>query len=276
MATYRNVHTSFWQDGFVLGLTPEEKYFYLYLMTNSKTTQCGIYELPVRVIEMETGYNRETVEKLLDRFIKYKKILYNERTQEVMLTNWIRHNLPKSDKIVKCIQKEVKTVKDLDFIKLLYSLSERYGYPINTHSLPYGEEEEKEEEQEEEKEQEEKPRSVPLEVQDQITRWYNECKIKGGLPGLHDIFFYIPHFDLPVIERAMRKSEGKSSNYCCTVLNGWVSEGKTKMEHHQLIPFRQDKPTGKTAAQIAIDREIAFNKWVDAGGNPDEFHFDVS
>ncbi|MED4586702.1 replication protein, partial [Brevibacillus choshinensis] len=68
MATYRQVHTSFWQDGFVIDLTPEEKYFFLYLMTNSKTTQCGIYELPMRIIEIETGYNRDTIGKLMDRF----------------------------------------------------------------------------------------------------------------------------------------------------------------------------------------------------------------
>ena len=44
MAVYRHIHIEYWQDGFVLDLTPEEKYFYIYLMTNSKTSQCGIYE----------------------------------------------------------------------------------------------------------------------------------------------------------------------------------------------------------------------------------------
>ncbi|WP_276329824.1 hypothetical protein [Clostridium sporogenes] len=42
-------------------------------MSNTKTSQCGVYELPLRVIEMETGYNRETVIKLIKRFIDYKK-----------------------------------------------------------------------------------------------------------------------------------------------------------------------------------------------------------
>lgn len=37
MAVYRHIHIDYWQDGFVLDLTPEEKYFYIYLMTNSKT-----------------------------------------------------------------------------------------------------------------------------------------------------------------------------------------------------------------------------------------------
>ena len=27
MAVYRHIHINYWQDGFVLDLTPEEKYF---------------------------------------------------------------------------------------------------------------------------------------------------------------------------------------------------------------------------------------------------------
>ena len=76
MAAYRHIHIDYWQDSFVLDLTPEEKYFYIYLMTNSKTTQCGVYSLHNRIMETETGYNRETVEKLIQRFIEYKKIYY--------------------------------------------------------------------------------------------------------------------------------------------------------------------------------------------------------
>ena len=64
MAKYRQLYTEFWSDSFILDLTPEEKYFYLYLMTNTKTTQTGIYEISKRTIETDTGYNRETVEKL--------------------------------------------------------------------------------------------------------------------------------------------------------------------------------------------------------------------
>jgi hypothetical protein len=39
MAKYRQLYTEFWSDSFVLELTPEEKHFYLYLISNSKTTQ---------------------------------------------------------------------------------------------------------------------------------------------------------------------------------------------------------------------------------------------
>ncbi|WP_199768267.1 replication protein [Lysinibacillus sp. YS11] len=135
MAKYRHVHTTFWDDGFVLDLTPEEKYFYLYLMTNSNTTQCGIYELPYRVIEMHTGYNRETVQKLLQRFFEYGKINYNELTKEIMLTNWAKYNFINSPKVKKCIEKELLAVKHIPFVKSYVTSLELFGYSIDNVSI---------------------------------------------------------------------------------------------------------------------------------------------
>lgn len=120
MAKYRQLHTNFWNDGFVLDLTPEEKYFYLYLMTNPNTAQCGIYELPKRIIETQTGYNRETVDKLLIRFIEYEKIRYCNETKEIMIINWIKYNRPTSANGIKCVNGELKNLKCKEYIKKLY------------------------------------------------------------------------------------------------------------------------------------------------------------
>lgn len=120
MAKYRQLYTEFWSDGFVIDLTPEEKYFYLYLMTNSKTSQCGIYELPKRIIETETGYNRETVDKLIQRFTEYNKILYCNETKEIMIMNWIRYNSPNNANAIKCVNRELSKIKNTDFLKVLY------------------------------------------------------------------------------------------------------------------------------------------------------------
>ena len=125
MAVYRQVQTTFWQDDFVLTLTPEEKYFYLYLLTNSKTKQCGIYELPKPVMILETGYNHETIDKLLQKFIKYEKIIYNDKTKEVCLVNWLKYNPVNSPNVKKCVEKELREVKDETLIKKNYS-----GYPL--------------------------------------------------------------------------------------------------------------------------------------------------
>lgn len=159
MSVYRQVHVSFWQDAFVLDLTPEEKYFYIYLMTNSKTSQIGIYELPKRVIEMETGYNRETVEKLLKRFMDYQKIEYNESTREIFLLNWPKHNWNNSPKIVTRIEKDLRNVKHLPFVTAYLAIvdsiksddvSIQYQYPMDTKRT--NKEKEKEKDKEKEKE----------------------------------------------------------------------------------------------------------------------------
>lgn len=146
MAVYRQIQITFWQDGFVLELTLEEKYFYLYLMSNSKTTQCGIYELPKKIIEIETGYNRETVEKLLKRFIEYGKILYSQETQEIMLLNWIKYNGSNSPKVKSKIEKELKEIKYKEFGIKYYRLSIPYLNSIDTRSQKKQEQEEGHEE----------------------------------------------------------------------------------------------------------------------------------
>jgi len=122
MAIYRQIQTTFWQDDFVLQLTPEEKYFYLFLLTNSKTKQCGIYQLPMPIIIVETGYNQETVEKLLNRFIDYGKIIYSSRTKEIGIVNWPKYNPAESPKVRVCVQRELKDVKDRTLIDKIYPM----------------------------------------------------------------------------------------------------------------------------------------------------------
>ncbi|KEK23253.1 DnaD domain-containing protein [Bacillus gaemokensis] len=146
MAVYRNVQVNFWQDDFVLDLTPEERYFYIYLLTCSKTTQCGIYPLPKRLAEMETGYNRETVEKLLHRFIEYGKILYDAETKELYIQNWLRYNPVTNTNMEKCVLRELKTVKNKEFVHMFLRkcleeelniplLLEHFGMPVEVSDI---------------------------------------------------------------------------------------------------------------------------------------------
>ncbi|MED1557075.1 DnaD domain protein [Bacillus paramycoides] len=118
MAVYRNVQVNFWQDEFILELTPEERYFYIYLLTGTKTKQCGIYILPKRLAELETGYSMEIVEKLLNRFIEYGKILYDAETKELFIINWLRYNPISNTNVEKCVLRELKTVKSKEFIHM--------------------------------------------------------------------------------------------------------------------------------------------------------------
>lgn len=146
MAVYRQVHTTFWQDPEMIEYEPEEKYFYLYLMTNPHTTQCGIYEVSPKLMSIELGYPIDTVSILLKKFVDRGKILYSNDTKEVFLINWLKYNSLKSPKVMACVEKELKGVKNKAFLDTFYTLCIQYEYPIDTLCIDYGEEEEKEEE----------------------------------------------------------------------------------------------------------------------------------
>ncbi|HCL4548120.1 DnaD domain protein [Clostridium botulinum] len=131
MAKYRQLYTEFWKDGFVVELEPDEKYFYLYLLTNANTSQCGIYELPKKIIENETGYNRETVNNLIKKFEKYKKIIYSEETKEIIILNWFKYNEPNNINAIKCVNKELKKIKNRNFVKELYFQYSKSGLEVD-------------------------------------------------------------------------------------------------------------------------------------------------
>ena len=119
MAKYRYIYTTFWQDPKVLEeMTPEDKYFYIYLLTNPNTTQIGIYQITKKQIAFEMGYSVESVNSLLDRFENCHKIVkYNNQTRELALLNWGKYNLTKGGKpVMDCIKKELSEVKDRSLI----------------------------------------------------------------------------------------------------------------------------------------------------------------
>lgn len=122
MAAYRKISVTFWADSFVQTLTPEGKYFYLYLMTNTRTTQCGIYEISISQMCFETGYNTATIEKLISQFQKAGKIKFSKETNEIALKNWPKYNDSTSPKVMACVARELKFVKNRVLIEYIYSM----------------------------------------------------------------------------------------------------------------------------------------------------------
>jgi len=163
-------------------LTPEEKYFYLYLMTNSKTKQCGCYELPKRIMEFETGYNRETIDKLLDRFIGYGKILYDENTNEILLINWLKFNPINNVNIEKCVNKEMAVIKSADLLGVLEGL--RRGL----HTPTKKEEQEQEQEEKEEQTPNKKHKRFTPPPINEITKYCKERNNDVDPNRFHDFY----------------------------------------------------------------------------------------
>lgn len=121
MAEYRVVHMTFWNDTKIQDdLSPEDKYFYLYLLTNPYTNLCGCYELSLNKAAIELGYNKETVIKLINRFKDdYKLICYSEDTKELLIINWAKNNWSASPKYITALEKSINTVKEAKFAAFL-------------------------------------------------------------------------------------------------------------------------------------------------------------
>lgn len=119
MATFRMVHTEFWNDPKIIEeMTPEDKYFFLYLLTNPNTTQIGIYQITKKQMAFDMGYSMETVNALLDRFTMHHQLVeYNPDTREIAIKNWGKFNLRRGGKpMLDCVKSELKNVKDQNFI----------------------------------------------------------------------------------------------------------------------------------------------------------------
>jgi len=184
MAIFRKIHTSFWSDPFIQDLDNDHRLFYLYLLTNERTKQCGIYEISKKQMSFELGYSIDKVSKLLAYFIKVGKILYSETTKEVALKNWMKYNGSTSPKVISCIKSELCSVKDrvlIEYVNGMYTASQ----------------EEQEEEEEKEEEQEKKFKKPTIEeialymeekgMNNVAERFYNFYEAKGWMIGKNAI-----------------------------------------------------------------------------------------
>ena len=124
MAKFRQIQTSFWSNTYIQEeMTAEDKYFYLYLMTNEFTTQIGIYSITKKQMAFDLGYSMESVTALLQRFETYHKLIkYDVDSRELILLKWAENNLNIGGKPVQdLIKKEIEQVKNKDFLALMYS-----------------------------------------------------------------------------------------------------------------------------------------------------------
>lgn len=113
MATYRQIYISFWSDTKVCDdFSPEDKYFYIYLLTNPHTNICGCYEISSSQMAQELGYNEESVKKLLRRMEQTHDVIrYNWQKKELLILNWHKYNWTKSPKMVSAVRAVAQYIK---------------------------------------------------------------------------------------------------------------------------------------------------------------------
>lgn len=134
MPGYRQAHSKMWSTDQWFGeLSPAHKLLFIYLFTNERASVSGLYELPLRVIQFETGLDAEQIRSGLETFASADKVHYDWSASVVWVRNMWKYQGSKSPKVLDRARKDMDAVpacplKD----KCLYenTISILYGYGI--------------------------------------------------------------------------------------------------------------------------------------------------
>ncbi|HDX9587621.1 TPA: DnaD domain protein [Bacillus pseudomycoides] len=242
MAVYRQVQVSFWQDAKVIEeMTPEDKLFNLYLLTNPRTTQIGVYQITKKQMAFDLGYSMESINSLLDRFEKHHKLVkYNPETRELAIINWGKYNLNRGGKPIEdCIRKELDGVSDVSLVGLvaqkvkndkIRSIFEEFLVANDTPddtSTTGGQEEEKE--KEEEKEQQQEERASAEEVVEVNPISFYEQNFGFITPFIAEgIHAWVDDLNAELVVKAMEialEKNTRNMSYVNTILRDWHLKG---------------------------------------------------
>lgn len=137
----RMVDTELWNDeNIVANFTAEDRYFWLYLLTNPHNNICGVLKNSPALISRDMGYHKDCIVNLIYRFENIHELIYVDKaTDEILILNWYKYNWTKSPKIVSMVENCMKKIKSIAIITHLeYRLDlVKSGYPIDTLSIPH-------------------------------------------------------------------------------------------------------------------------------------------
>ena len=137
MGTQRYISTSFYDDRWIQSLDPTEKFIYLYLLTNPLTNIAGVYKIEDRRISFDTGYTKEVVGFVLDKFEKAGKAYRMD--EYIVIPSWPKHQ--KWDKAPKIKQGIILNLMALEekYLKKIAEMNYRFDLRIvlDRLSIPY-------------------------------------------------------------------------------------------------------------------------------------------
>lgn len=138
MPVVRQISSGFWEDTDIVdNYTAEDKYFFLYCLTNPHSNLLGCYEISIKQMANELDWSKEQVEKVLYRFIEvHQRMKYDNDSKELLVINWCKYNWSMSPKCLESLLKNLELVKNDTFHDLLLEMIEN-RYPMDTVSIPY-------------------------------------------------------------------------------------------------------------------------------------------
>lgn len=225
----RSVNTKFWDDRYIITLTPNEKLLFLYLLTNPLTNLLGIYEISESRIAFDIGLKEGIISNGLERFRKDKKVYYDFGF--IIIPNFLKNqNLNANMKVgvVKEFNQLPKDLKDSILSNGLETVSNDYQTILN-HIVKY--EIEYEYEIEDELESKDEPEEEKIKFAD---------------------FVFLSEIEYKKLSDRLMKS---GADACVEILNNYkASTGKKyKSDYHTILNWVIEKAKKEGKIQNAVD-----------------------
>ena len=136
MANYRTVNMQFWTDAKVADdFSRDEKYFFLYLLTNPHTNMAGCYEITVKQMAIETDLSKDEIAAALTSLEqKHGVVKYSHETKELLLLNWYKYSWTTSIKFRTALREEILSIKNAEYKKYVIA---KFNAASDTVSIPY-------------------------------------------------------------------------------------------------------------------------------------------
>jgi hypothetical protein len=132
----RYINTKLWNDSYVSQLDPIQKLLFIYFLTNEHTNISGFYELPLKIIAVETGIDESMLKKIMPRLSS--KIRYIDGY--IVIKNFLKHQETSSVNvktgILNCLREVNKELLGSVVNKGYFTLDTYY---LDTLCIPYTE-----------------------------------------------------------------------------------------------------------------------------------------
>lgn len=126
---FRVVNQAFWDDAKVLeDYSVEDKYFWLYLLTNPQANYLGVYQLPLKISAVQLGWSTDQIRVMLDRFEnKYHKVKFDRENQEIAIGEYLYHGIVKGGKpVLDAIKRDINSIKNYQLVVYVLNCTKEY------------------------------------------------------------------------------------------------------------------------------------------------------
>lgn len=131
MRDFSKISPSVWTSKKFTGLASNEaRLAYLYFLTGKHQTNAGVSSVPPAYVAHDLNWSVEEVEQIITQLQAAELIEYDEDTNELLIVNWFKHNVPMNAKHRKGIVYTLERVESsLLYETGLVALEEVYFDP---------------------------------------------------------------------------------------------------------------------------------------------------